>query len=64
MDKDTILHSVFETRNGKRCCVAVYDNNVEAQDCINRRKKWTNGTYDVILYKLGAEKEEGFFKGM
>jgi len=62
MDKDTILHSVFETRNGKRMCVAVYDNNIEAQDCIDRRKKWTNGTYDVKLFRLGEEKNKGILE--
>ena len=56
MNKEDIIHSVFETINNKRTCVAVYLSNGEAQDCITRRKKWTGGTYDIKLFVLGEEK--------
>ncbi len=53
MNKDTIIHSVFETYNGRRECVGVYDNNVDAQACVDRRTKCFDATYDIQLWRLG-----------
>lgn len=56
MAPGTIIHSVFETRDNRRECVGAWDNNVEAQACIDRRTlRYSEATYDIQLFKLGEE---------
>ena len=57
MNKDTIIHSVFETLNDRRECVGAFENEIDAQLCVDRRRLCTGGTYDVQLFKLGEESD-------